>query len=128
MLKIRFMIKILLAIFLGGGLGSISRFAISYSITGGFKNINPVATIIANIAATIILGTVLFLTAGKHQLSEGWVAFLAVGFCGGFSTFSTFSYEIYELIRINSYGFAVMNLLLSIGLGVGVLFFLSKVL
>jgi len=116
----------LFAIFIGGGLGSVTRFGISKFVTSDFKEINPVGTLTANIISTLILGVILFITAEKFIISPTIKALLIVGFCGGFSTFSTFSYETFELLRSGNYYFAAANLLVSIFLGVGVLFILAR--
>lgn len=116
----------ILAIFVGGGLGSVTRFGISKFITSDFKEINPVGTFTANFISTLILGVILYLTAERFLLSPNLKALIIVGFCGGFSTFSTFSYETFELIRTGNYFFAAANLLVSIFLGVGVLFILAR--
>ena len=118
--------KILLAIFIGGGLGSVCRYILSRVITSNFTDINPLATLVANLASTIILGIILYLSGSKLEVSSATRALLIIGFCGGFSTFSTFSYETFELIRTGSYAFAVANILLSVILGVGVLFIIAK--
>jgi len=116
----------LIAIFIGGGLGSVTRFGISSLVTSNFKEINPVGTLTSNIISTIILGALLFFTTDKFMISPTLKALLVVGFCGGFSTFSTFSYETFELLRGGNYLFAAANLLVSIFLGVGVLFILAR--
>ncbi len=116
----------LFAIFIGGGLGSVSRFGISKFITSDFKEINPVGTLTANIISTLILGIILYISTEKFIMSPTIKALLIVGFCGGFSTFSTFSYETFELMRSGNYYFAAANILVSMFLGVGVLFILAR--
>jgi CrcB protein len=116
----------LLAVFIGGGIGSVSRFGVSKLVTSNFKEINPFGTLTANIVSTIVLGALLYISTDKFIMSPNIKAFLIVGFCGGFSTFSTFGYETFELLRTGNYFFAFSNILVSIILGVGVLFILAR--
>lgn len=99
-------------VFVGGGAGSLARFAISKLL--GAPHGFPWATLVANAVASLILGAALYLLLvqfpHKHQLR----LLIAVGFCGGFSTFSTFSYETFSLLTAQQYSLALANVLLSV--------------
>jgi CrcB protein len=99
--------KTLLYIFLGGGFGSITRYLVSKFSLGAFGNGFPYGTLIANILASLLLG---YLTAKSIQSESLWKPMLAIGFCGGFSTFSTFSNETFKLLQNAEYGSAMMNI------------------
>ncbi|WP_162628214.1 fluoride efflux transporter FluC [Arcticibacterium luteifluviistationis] len=115
------MAKTLLYIFLGGGFGSISRYLVAKFSINTFGTGYSVGTLLANILASLILGFVAVKTFESEQI---WKPMIAVGFCGGFSTYSTFSLELYNHLQNAEYGFVLMHIglnlilcLVAIGLG-----------
>lgn len=89
-------------VFLGGGLGSCSRYFISKMISSEFQTLFPLGTFTVNVVGCFIIGVVVGLIE-RFQLHPSLTLFLATGFCGGFTTFSSFSYENYLLLRNQEY-------------------------
>jgi CrcB protein len=89
-----------LFVFLGGGLGSVARFFLSTLAMRYFGGGFPVGTLAVNVVGSLFIGVIVAL-AGKSAgiLSDNARFFLAVGFCGGFTTFSTFSLETFTILQ-----------------------------
>lgn len=116
-----------IAVFLGGGAGSVVRFAISRSILSiGSQAIFPWATLVSNTLASALLAWLVLRFGTAQPGREGWHALLAIGFCGGFSTLSTFSWENYQLLRDGMMGLALANIVVSVGLGLLVFHLLAR--
>ena len=93
--------KNLLIVFIGGGFGSVMRYIIGKYLNSPVTGI-PYGTFAANIIGSFIIGIVLGLAIKHNTLSSNTVLFIAVGFCGGFTTFSTFAYENHLFLPFNS--------------------------
>lgn len=96
------MFKQLLLVFLGGGLGSALRYLISKSLNFETAFI-PFGTFTVNILGSLLLGLILGIAAKSDIFFSNIVLFLAVGFCGGFTTFSSFAFENQALLRTGDY-------------------------
>ncbi len=74
----------------GGGLGAVARYEVGRLLRGGRI---PSGTLAVNILGSFVAAYVAF----AH--GDAAVAFVAVGFCGAFTTYSSFSWETVELWR-----------------------------
>lgn len=113
-------------VFLGGGLGSLLRFFIGKLSTQFGVSSFPIGTLVINLFACALLAVLVVMFSSKHSEFYWIQPLLIIGFCGGFSTFSTFSNETFQLMNSGNYFFALLNILISVGVGVGLIFFLSS--
>jgi CrcB protein len=123
--KIAFEMNFLL-VFLGGGLGSLARYGLSLALANYAKsNHFPLATFLANFFACLVLFLSFYVFKEKIGNDPQLMAFIAIGFCGGFSTFSTFARENVELFQTGNWSIALLNILVSFVFCFGV-FFLKR--
>jgi fluoride exporter len=114
----------ILFVFLGGGLGSVLRFAIGFWVKT-WELALPWATLISNVVASLILAIVW--NYSEENSGKLWVyPLLAIGFCGGLSTFSTFSLETVQLMRQGQWLWALINVAISTGLCLLIVYRLTR--
>ena len=92
------MLKEIIAVFVGGGLGSVLRFLVNKIEIISEHNF-PYSTFISNFLGCFILGLVLGYFIKNENPNSILFVFLTVGLCGGFTTFSSFSNESLQLIQ-----------------------------
>lgn len=109
--------KNLILVFLGGGLGSSLRYYISLVLQSNSLNF-PKATFAVNLMGALLIGLIIGYQL-KHSFPSHWHLLLAVGFCGGFTTFSTLSLEVYQLYKAGAWG--ILSLYLGSSLLLGIL-------
>ncbi len=91
--------RTLLLIGVGGMFGSIARYLTSQLFNRYFSDPLPIGTLVVNIVGAFLVGVIIGLGERYRWFTEPWHFFLAVGFCGSFTTYSTFAYENYTLIK-----------------------------
>jgi len=112
------MTKELIAIFLGGGTGSVLRYCVQMMLHERMLPYSfPWATFTVNILGSFLIGLFYALSA-RFNLSAEMRMLLTTGLCGGFTTFSTFSNDGLMLIKQGFYGMFALYTLSSIALGV----------
>ena len=116
----------LVAIFIGGGLGSLCRYGIGKFIMSYESSVLAYSTLFSNFLSTIFLALFVYFFQEKMGLNEVWKLLLVTGFCGGFSTFSTFSFETFEMLKNGQAALAFANVFVSVLLCLFVLYIIYK--
>lgn len=112
------MLKIILLIGSGSFLGGISRFLTTRFIQNNVFSSFPHGTFTVNIIGCFLIGLIYGLADRGNVLSTEWKMFLAVGFCGGFTTFSTFAHENIALLKDGNIFYFALYAGLSVFLGI----------
>ena len=113
------MLKHLLIVFLGGGIGACSRFLLSVVIP---HTRIPWHTFLANSLGCLILGIV-WVWVEKNQSNSLTYLLLITGFCGGFTTFSAFVLEHFNALKNGDYLLFISYAIASISVGLLALVF-----
>ncbi len=103
------MLRTLLIVGTGGFIGSVMRYLLQVFVEKDLTSTFPWGTFIANIIGSFIIGIVFALAEKGNVLSAEWRMFLAVGICGGFTTFSSFAYNNLTMLKEHSFGQLLWN-------------------
>ncbi len=108
-------------IFLGGGMGSVLRYAVALWLNGRITAF-PAATLSVNILGALLMGLLLGHATQHPEFYRSNAYFVwATGFCGGFTTFSAFVIDQIDLLgkRPISHWFTYVILSVVVGLLMG---------
>lgn len=104
----------ILAIFLGGGIGAVSRYLVGLNLAKNFEINLPISTFLVNVIGSFIIGFLYVLFVEKADVTPAVKLALTAGFCGGLTTFSTFSLEVFEMLGNHQFFYAFTYTILSI--------------
>ena len=111
----------------GGFVGSVLRYLMGF-ISIHESSAFPINTFVINILGALLISLIAFYITHSsfNQINSSTlkmlILFLKVGVCGGFTTFSTFALETGDLIKAGNIEIAFLYVLLSVMIGVGVIF------
>ena len=94
---------------LGGSLGSTARYWMSHAVAQVAGETFPWGTLLVNVLGSFVIGWF-----SPLPTSEGMRLFVAVGICGGFTTFSAFSLQTCNLLRGGEHALALAYIVASV--------------
>ena len=105
--------RALIAVALGGALGSVLRYAVGAALLRPGLIGFPWGTLAVNVSGSLALG---FLARyfGPPYGSEALFLALTVGLCGGYTTFSTFTLDMLTMVERGEAGRAALYAVVSV--------------
>ncbi|MFY0593928.1 fluoride efflux transporter CrcB [Roseivirga sp.] len=111
------MIKNLIIVAIGGGVGSALRYLLQETLHKQIESFEPYGTFVVNILGCLLLGLLAGFAEQEKLLSSSMNLLLISGFCGGFTTFSTFAFQSHNLFLSSKPIQAILYIGLSIIVG-----------
>ncbi|MGF6901526.1 CrcB protein [Paraburkholderia sp. GAS348] len=103
----------ILAVGIGGALGSLFRWFLGIRLNGLFTGL-PLGTFAANVIAGYVIGVAVAGFARAPQIAPEWRLFVITGLMGGLSTFSTFSAEVVQRLQDGRLGWAAGEIVIHV--------------
>ncbi len=106
-------LKNALWVFIGGGIGSVCRYAISLASVRWWGASFPYGTMTVNLFGCFLIGVCFSLAGNAKWFTPTARIFLMTGFLGGLTTFSSFGLESMNLAVDGDRHYALYNVLLN---------------
>ena len=92
----------ILLISLGAIIGANLRYGVAQYTARMVRSGFPYGTFIINLSASFAIGLFLIWSTERVLVDPRWRTFVAIGFCGSYSTYSSFAFEtLHCLKRVN---------------------------
>lgn len=105
-----------LLIAVGGSLGALTRYGVSFLVQERVSGAFPWGTFIVNLTGCLIMGAVMTRLNEGGEVSVNWRYLVPVGFIGAYTTFSSFEFETFRLIEqglpLVGFGYVASSLIL----------------
>jgi CrcB protein len=106
-------VQTILLISLGAILGANARYFLGQYVAKVTASSLPYGTLLINCTGSFILGFFLVWTTERVFADPRWRLFIAIGFCGSYTTFSSFAYETFALLEQGQWHIVALNILAS---------------
>lgn len=80
-------------------IGAILRYGVALGVARLMPSTFPFGTLVVNLSACFILGFFLIWSSERVLLDPRWRIFIAIGFCGTYSTYSSYAFETFALFE-----------------------------
>jgi CrcB protein len=98
---------------LGAVLGAGARYFLSGYFAKLLSSSFPYGTLIINITGSLALGFFLIWSSERVLVDPRWRFFIAIGFCGSYTTFSSYAFETFALVEKGQWLIMAWNILVS---------------
>jgi fluoride exporter len=106
-------LQTILCISIGAVLGANLRYFVAQYVAKLVPTSFPLGTLIINLSASLVLGFFLVWTSERVLVDPRWRLFVAVGFCGAYSTYSSYAFETLALFEAGQFSFAALNVVIT---------------
>jgi fluoride exporter len=96
---------------LGGVLGATMRYALSRYAAKIFSPNFPYGTLLINVTGSMLLGCFMIWTTERALADPRWRLFVAIGFCGSYTTFSSYAFESFAYLEQGHYALFATNVI-----------------
>ena len=103
----------ILWISIGAIVGANLRYFVGQSVAKLLSSTLPYGTLLINITGSFVVGFFLVWTGERVLADPRWRLLIAIGFCGGYTTFSSFTYETFALFEQGRFAASALNVMVT---------------